>query len=68
MTYKEFGKWCNARATDGCWPVQIAIMCCEEYSKVTKLSFFKKRKQLKKIIPKSYQDIVDFVNNHYGLR
>lgn len=67
MTYKEFGKWCNARAADGCWSFQIAILCCEEYSKVTRLPFFKKRKQLKENIPQSYQEIVDFVNEHYGL-
>lgn len=67
MTYKQFGEWCNARAADGCWSLDIAILCCEIYSKVLKLSFFKRRKKLKEEIPKGCQDIVDAINAHYNL-
>jgi len=27
MRYKEFVKWCNDRATDGCWDMQTAMLC-----------------------------------------
>lgn len=67
MTYKQFGNWCNARASDGCWPFSIAIMCCEEYSKVLKLPFFQRRKKLKEEIPEEYQYIVEEINAHYNL-
>ncbi len=67
MTYKEFNSWCNKRAADGCWPLSIALTCCEECSAVMKLPFFKKHKKLKEDIPEVYQDIVNFINEHYSL-
>ena len=67
MTYKQFGEWCNARAADGHWSYSIAIVCCQEYSKVVKLSFLKRRKKFKEEIPKEYQEIVDSVNAYYNL-
>ena len=67
MTYKQFGNWCNKRAADGCWPLSIALTCCEEYSKVLKLSFFKRRKKLKENIPEEFEEIVEVINNCYNL-
>ena len=27
MEYKEFVRWCNERAADGCWGMQTAMIC-----------------------------------------
>ena len=67
MTYKEFGKWCNKRAADGCWSFLIASACCSEYSKVMKLPFFKRHKKLRENIPEEFEEIVDAINKHYNL-
>ncbi len=29
MTYKEFKKFCNERATDGCWSLKQAQFCID---------------------------------------
>ena len=67
MTYKEFIGWCNRRAADGYWPLTIALTCCEEASKIHKLSFFKRRKMMKTEVPKMYTDLVESVNDYYGI-
>ncbi len=68
MTYKEFGNWCNKHAADGCWPLSVALTCCEEYAKVLQLPFFKRRKKLKEDIPEEFEEIVEINDNHYNLR
>ena len=44
MTYKEFIKWCNERASDGCWGILTVIQCIEINNKLNSVSFWKRKK------------------------
>ena len=45
MTFKEFNKWCNERACDGCWGPLVAITCTSIISDYYKTSFWKRKKK-----------------------
>ena len=49
MTYKEFRKWCNDRACDGCWGYKEAVLCIELLQNMRKIPWWKRRKEWKKI-------------------
>ena len=36
ITFKEFSKFCNARACDGKWGLETAIICCDAMREVYK--------------------------------
>lgn len=44
MTYKQFSKWCNDRAADGCWGFKEASLCCYVITEIQKLPFWKREK------------------------
>lgn len=44
MTFKEYKKWCNERACDGCWGLIEAMSCIELYQTIEKLPFWKREK------------------------
>lgn len=44
MKFKEFRNWCNQRACDGCWGMQIAIICLDVVDTVNKKPFWKREK------------------------
>lgn len=44
MKFKEFSKWCNERACDGCWGMQEAVCCCNAASDIYKQPFWKREK------------------------
>ena len=44
MTYKQFSKWCNDRAADGCWGFKEASLCCYVITEIQKLPFWKTEK------------------------
>lgn len=48
MKYKEFSKWCNDRACDGCWSFNTAVICIEILSTVRKIPWYKREKTWKK--------------------
>ena len=56
MTFKEFARWCNDRASDGHWGMQEAIFCsgvCREiYSVKPLLNREKKREHAWQNLPK----------------
>ena len=56
MTFKEFTKWCNERACDGCWGMKEAIQCMEIGTLIAKQRFWKREK-----IWKDYCDEVGIV-------
>lgn len=49
MKYKEFKRWCNDRACDGCWGKQEALLCIEVMNMMAKVPFWKRNKVWKKI-------------------
>ena len=44
MTYKEFKKWCNDRASDGCWDMLTAMTCIDLIEEIKKVPFWKREK------------------------
>lgn len=44
MKYKEFVKWCNDRASDGCWGMAEAMTCINTMDTVNKKPFWKREK------------------------
>lgn len=47
MTYKQFFRWCNDRANDGCWGYQVAIPCLNIIADMEKTPFWKRKKKWK---------------------
>lgn len=54
MTFKEFSRWCNMRAADGCWGYVTGCICIEVISDVQKQPFWKREKYWRK----KYEDDV----------
>lgn len=44
MNYKQFLKWCNERACDGCWGLHEAIICSRIAETLYELPFWKRNK------------------------
>lgn len=44
MKFKEFSKWCNERACDGCWGMAEAITCMDAGRKVYEQPFWKRER------------------------
>lgn len=44
MTFKEFNNWCNDRAIDGCWSMEVAELCIRINTLVNKKPFWKREK------------------------
>lgn len=44
MTFKEFTRWCNERACDGCWGMIEAMTCIDIASGINKMHFWKREK------------------------
>lgn len=49
MTHREFLKWCNERATDGCWGFNTAAYCLSICKKIHSLPFWLKEKEWRKV-------------------
>ena len=49
MTFKEFCKWCNDRAFDGCWGSVNAITCISVMELVKQNPFWKREKIWKSV-------------------
>jgi hypothetical protein len=44
MTFKQYVKWCNNRACDGCWGKMEAMICIDIMRAVEKKPFWKREK------------------------
>lgn len=44
MKFKEFVKWCDDRAYDGCWGLMEAIICIDIIEKVQKIASGKEKR------------------------
>lgn len=56
MKFKEFKKWCNNRAADGCWSFNIAMVCIRIVEEVHQQPFWKREKFWKE---KYEKDVVE---------
>ena len=44
MTYKEFFRWCEDRALDGCWGYRTAVACLNVHRIIRETPFWKRKK------------------------
>ena len=44
MTFKQFVKWCNDRAYDGCWGCLEAMQCIEVMRDIKSYPFWQREK------------------------
>lgn len=44
MTFKQFSKWCNARAADGYWDSRVSIGCLQICSDVYNQKWWRREK------------------------
>ena len=49
MKFKEFSKWCNERACDGCWGAYEAIFCVSIGTEIRRKPFWKREKKWQKM-------------------
>ena len=43
-TYRQFRKWCNDRACDGCWSSDVAAACIRILDFMQNLPWYRRRK------------------------
>ena len=44
MRFREFVRWCNERACDGCWGMTDAVICIDILKRVRKHPFWRREK------------------------
>lgn len=44
MKFKEFVKWCNERASDGCWSFESAYYSIQIINKIKSIPFWKRKR------------------------
>lgn len=44
MKFKEFSRWCNNRACDGCWGMSEAMICVRACEEIYTYPFWKREK------------------------
>lgn len=49
MTFKQFKRWCNDRACDGCLGYEEALLCCELIRNMMKIPWWIREKTWKNI-------------------
>lgn len=62
MKYKEFKKWCNDRAHDGCWGLTEAVICISIIEDFKKTPFWKREKKWRKMEKEIVSTIVEPIN------
>lgn len=55
MKFKEFSRWCNNRACDGCWGMSEAIICVRVCEEIYTYPFWKREK----IWKEKYKDEIE---------
>lgn len=45
MKYKEFVRWCNERAGDGCWSYNTAMICINIINTMKSIPFWKQKQE-----------------------
>lgn len=60
MKFREFVRWCNERASDGCWGMYEAITCIRIMQEVREQHFWKREKYWKE---KYEKDVLNGIVN-----
>lgn len=55
MKFKEFSRWCNNRACDGCWGMSEANICVRACEEIYTYPFWKREK----IWKEKYKDEIE---------
>lgn len=58
MKYKEFLRWCNDRAYDGCWGSTTAIICINIINDIQSLPFWRRERKWKTISEDVINEVV----------
>jgi hypothetical protein len=64
MTFKEFDEWCNARACDGMWGIDIVIRSGIILDKMFKTPIWRRRKKWKEFEAEASY-LVELCRQHY---
>lgn len=65
MSYKEFSRWSNQRACDGCWGMNTAIFCMDIIRQVQSQPFWKRERKWQELNTEySIQDSIINPINH----
>lgn len=62
MSFKEFKRWCNDRACDGCWSMLTAMACIGLMNDIKKIPFWKRKKAWKEKEQQVLDEIVNPIN------
>ena len=62
MTYKEFVRWCNDRACDGCWGMLTSMVCIDIIEQMKSTPFWKRKKKWKEYEQKVEAELVNPTN------
>lgn len=62
MSYKEFLRWCNKRAHDGCWGMLEALTCCDIIGEIKNLPFWKRERRWREIEREVVTEIIEPTN------
>lgn len=63
MTYKEFCRWCNDRAADGCWGYNEARHCIAIYDDIRKnFPFWKREERWRELEAEIVEKIINPTN------
>lgn len=58
MTYKEFKKWCNIRASEGTWGMKQATYCIDLMNYINAFPFWKREKIWKEYELVTYLQVI----------
>lgn len=62
MTFKEFVRWCSARAADGCWSFGTAVYCLEVIDDVRSVPFWRRKKKWREYEQTVVDNVVEPIN------
>lgn len=62
MTFKQFRKWCNDRACDGCWGSHDALYCTNLIDTMMKIPWWKRKRVWKQIEHRVIYAVVTPIN------
>lgn len=62
MTFKQFQRWCNDRACDGCWGYKEALLCIEVLDDINQLPFWRRKKAWREIEDRIVEAIINPIN------
>ena len=62
MTWKQFQRWCNERACDGCWGYEEAMLCIDVLRMIRRLPFWKRKRVWRKVEDKMLAKVITPIN------